>query len=236
MTAGDTQPVTVSRIPPIWRLAGIGVLLGLLSYCALLLNVRSHGITVLWPSNGLLLGVLLLTSRRQWPAYIAVGCLVDVGINLSLANPAPISIYLAGCNMIEVLVAAFLLHPVLVPVPDLTRKRQLLYFLAYGVVLAPVIAAYLASLTLQRYHANAMAHTFRLWLTADALGISTVTPLCLSFTRTVRFSRQSILRFLGPFALLCGVTLYVFWQTQFPTGTSSIRMTANACSENSMTP
>jgi diguanylate cyclase (GGDEF)-like protein/PAS domain S-box-containing protein len=212
----DIKHDAVTRIPPIWRLAGIGALLGLLSYCALMLNTRSGGITVLWPSNGLLLGMLLMTSRRQWPAYIAVGYFVDVAVNFSLSNPIPISVYLAGCNMIEVLIAAFLLHRVLVPAPDLTRKRQLLFFLAYGVVLAPVIAAYLASLTLQTYHGNPMAHTFRLWLTADALGISTVTPLCLSFSRTLRITPQSFFRFLGPFALLCAVTFYVFWQTQFP--------------------
>ena len=206
----------MSRIPPIWRLAGIGLLLALLSYSALLLNARSGGVTILWPSNGLLLGVLLLASRRQWPAYVVVGYLVDLGVNVSLSNPVPISIYLAGCNMIEVLVAAFLLYPVLVPAPDLTRKRQLLSFLAYGVVLAPVIAAFLASLTLQRFHSTAMAHTFRLWLTADALGISTVTPLCLSFAGEKHFLKQSLKGLLGPLALLCAVTVYVFWRTDVP--------------------
>src|SRR5271163_3861645 len=216
MTSTGTQPDNISRIPPAWRLAGIGAFLSVLSYSALLLNNRSGGITIVWPSNGLLLGALLLAPRRQWMAYIAVAFSVDLGVNLSISNPSLTSVYLAGCNMIEVLVAAFLLYRTIAPSPDLTRRRQLLSFLAYGVILASAIAAFLASLTLQRYHANAMAHTFRLWFTADALGISTVTPLCLSFTRTVRFSRESVLSFLGPFALLCGVTFYVFWQTEFP--------------------
>jgi diguanylate cyclase (GGDEF)-like protein/PAS domain S-box-containing protein len=216
MTSSDTQLGGTGRFPPILRLAGIGLLLGLFSYCALLLNVRSGGITILWPSNGLLLGVLLLTSRRQWPAYVVVGVLVDVGINLSLANPAPISIYLAGCNMVEVLVAAFLLYPVLVPAPDLTRKRQLVFFLGYGVILAPAIAAFLASLTLQRFHTNQMPHTFRLWFTADALGISTVTPLLLSPVENRHFSKQFLSRLVGPFVLLCAVTVYVFWRTDVP--------------------
>jgi len=216
MTLSDTLPGATSRFPPLLRLAGIGLLLGLLSYGALLLNARSGGITILWPSNALLLGVLLLTPRRQWPAYVVVGYLVDVGINIFLANPAPISIYLAGCNMVEVLVAAFLLYPVLRPSPDLTRKRQLVFFLAYGVVLAPMIAAFLASLTLQRFHSNQMAHTFRLWFTADALGISTVTPLCLSLVEGKYFSKQFLPRLVGPLALLCAVTFYVFWRTDVP--------------------
>jgi diguanylate cyclase (GGDEF)-like protein/PAS domain S-box-containing protein len=216
MTSTGTQPDNISRIPPAWRLAGIGAFLSVLSYSALLLNNRSGGITIVWPSNGLLLGALLLAPRRQWMAYIAVAFSVDLGVNLSIANPSLISVYLAGCNMIEVLVAAFLLYSTIAPAPDLTRRRQLVSFLAYGVVLAPAIASFLASLTLQRFHSNAMAHTFRLWFTADALGISTVTPLCLAFGPRGCLPKQSAFGFLWPFALLCGVTSYVFWQTDFP--------------------
>src|SRR5262249_349966 len=151
-----------------------------------------------------------------WPAYIVVGYLVDVAINIFLANPAPISIYLAGCNMVEVLVAAFLLYPVLIPSPDLTRKRQLVFFLPYGVVLPPMLAAFPASLTLQRFPSNEMAHTFRLWFTADALGMSTVTPLCLSLVEGKYFSKQFLPRLLGPLVLLCAVSFYVFWRSDVP--------------------
>jgi diguanylate cyclase (GGDEF)-like protein/PAS domain S-box-containing protein len=215
MTAEDIQP-EMSRLPPIRRLAGIGAILCLLSFCSLLLSSRSGGISVVWPSNGLLLGVLLATPRRQWLAYFAVAFAVDLGINLSLSNPGLISIYLAGCNMIEVLVAALLLYRTIAPDPDLTQRRQLRSFLTYGVIVAPVTAAFLASFALQRFHSLAVAHIFIPWFTADALGIATVTPLCLSFSKGERFSGDSLPRFLGPFALLCAVTVYVFWQSDFP--------------------
>src|SRR5271156_2712666 len=216
MTSTGTQPDTTSRIPPVWRLAAIGLFLSVLSYSALLLNNRSGGITIVWPSNGLLLGALLLAPRRQWLAYIAVAFSVDLGVNLSISNPSRTSVYLAGCNMIEVLVAAFLLYRTIAPSPDLTRRRQLVSFLACGVILAPAIAAFLASLTLQRFHSNAMAHTFRLWFTADALGISTVTPLCLAFGQRGCLPKQSAFGFLWPFALLCGVTSMFSCKTDSP--------------------
>ncbi|MBV8629937.1 MAG: diguanylate cyclase [Silvibacterium sp.] len=214
MASGDIQSAS-SFLPPIRRLAGLGILLGLSSYCALLLNLRSGGLTILWPSNGLLLGVLLLSSRKHWPAYVTVAFAVDFAINLSLANPLGISVYLSGCNMLESLLAALLLYRVMSPAPDLTVRRQLTFFLAFGVVLAPIVAAFFASLTLQRFHTTAMAHTFRLWLTADSLGISTVAPLCLSLG-TQKLSERTLFRLLGPFALLCAVTCYVFWQTDVP--------------------
>src|SRR5580698_7895782 len=83
------------RIPSVWRLLAFGAFVCLLSYSALVLNERSGGITVLWPSNGFLLGILLVVPRRQWLAYIAAAYCVDVGINVSLSNPVPISLYLA---------------------------------------------------------------------------------------------------------------------------------------------
>jgi diguanylate cyclase (GGDEF)-like protein/PAS domain S-box-containing protein len=211
----ETEDVA-PRIPSVWRLLAFGAFVCLLSYSALVLNERSGGITVLWPSNGFLLGILLVVPRRQWLAYIAVAYCVDVGINVSLSNPVPISLYLAVCNMVEVLVAAFLLYKALAPDPDLTRRRQLAKFLAYGVVLAPAIASFLASFALQRFHSRAMVHTFRLWFTADALGISTVTPLCLAFSQGRQRLKQVLLSASLPFTLLCAVTIYVFWQTSFP--------------------
>ena len=215
MTANAIQK-NDARIPSIWRLLGLGVFLGALSYSALLLNTSSGGITVLWPSNGLLLGVLLLSPRRQWPAYVAVAFVVDASINRILSNPLPISSYLAACNIAEVMTAAFLLFKTLAPDPDLTRRRQFTNFLLYGVVLAPAVAAFLASFALQGTQARTWSHAFRLWFTADALGIAIVTPLCISFHQRKWFSGSSLPKTAGLFALLGAVTVGSFWQTRYP--------------------
>ncbi len=212
----NTIPKSAARIPSIWRLAGLGALLGAFSYSALLLNVRSGGITVLWPANGLLLGVLLLSPRRQWPAYLSVAFVVDSGINLLLSNPIPISIYLAACNIVEVIAAAFLLFKTLSPDPDLTHRRQFTRFLIGGVVFAPAIAAFLASFALQAAQGQSWMHAFRLWFTADALGIAIVTPLCLSFHQHKLYSVRSLPRAAALYALLFAVTTASFWQTQYP--------------------
>src|SRR5277367_1850118 len=99
-------------------LAVLALLLAFLSTTTSLLNLsswRAGGITILWPSNGFLTGALLCVRRRHWPAYLAVGFVVDLGINLSLATPSWIAVYLAACNMIEATLAAALLFRTIAP-------------------------------------------------------------------------------------------------------------------------
>ena len=100
-------------IPPIHRVAVITASLLSLEIAALLLNRDSWnagGVTILWPSNGFLAGALLRTPKRQWPAYLAIGYLVDFALNCYLAQNASMwtSVYLSGCNMLEVVLAAAL--------------------------------------------------------------------------------------------------------------------------------
>jgi hypothetical protein len=53
-------------LPSPKRLAGVVLALGCLDIAALILNIHSWqtgGVTILWPTNGLLLGILLCTPR-----------------------------------------------------------------------------------------------------------------------------------------------------------------------------
>lgn len=211
----------MSWMPPVARLMGVALSLFLLSGTASLLNLRSWnagGITVLWPSNGFLLGVLLCAPRRQWAAYVAAGFLVDMGINCALANTLWSASYLAACNMTEALVAALFLYRTIAPKPDLTQRRQLLHFLFYGVIVAPAVAAFLARGVFGRIgpHFMPWLHTFLWWFTADALGIAVMTPLFLSMRDKPQFLGRSRAEVAGLILLVSGVSVAVFWQTQAP--------------------
>jgi diguanylate cyclase (GGDEF)-like protein/PAS domain S-box-containing protein len=219
ITGGLDGNSMLSRTPPLSRLVKVALLLGFLSFATRQLNVgswNSGGVTILWPSNGFLLGVLLCNPKRQWPAYVSIGWLIDFSINLSLDTPFVNSVYLSGCNMLEVLLAAFLLYPIVAPKPELTERKQLVAFLSYGVVLAPAVASFLASF-LQTAHLRVPTfHDFHRWFTADALGIATITPLYLAFQQREGFSGRSQGEIVGLFLLLFAVTLAVFSQTLFP--------------------
>jgi diguanylate cyclase (GGDEF)-like protein/PAS domain S-box-containing protein len=207
------------RVPPLSRLIKVALLLGCLSFATRQLNVGSWnagGVTILWPSNGFLLGVLLCNPKRQWPAYISIAWLIDFAVNLSLNTPLFHGVYLAGCNMLEALLAALLLYPVIAQRPDLTQRKQFVPFLAYGVGLAPAVASLLASFMQTDHFKLPTFHDIHRWFTADALGIATVTPLYLAFQQREHFSGRSRLEICGLFLLLLAVTSAVFWQTRAP--------------------
>ena len=206
-------------IPSVWQLAGLALALICLSGAASLINERSWsagGVTILWPSNGLLLGVLLCAPRRHWLSYLAVGFMVDCGLNRVLGCTNFAALYLSSCNMTEVLVAAVPLYRIISPKPDLTQRKQLKSFLIYGVIVAPTVASFLSSFQTAQSFSLPVLHSFQEWITADALGIATVTPLYLAFKQHKSFSSRSWQEISLLFGLLCVTTSYVFWQTQYP--------------------
>jgi diguanylate cyclase (GGDEF)-like protein/PAS domain S-box-containing protein len=206
-------------LPSPGRLAKVALALACLDLAALLLNVHSWqtgGVTILWPTNGLLLGILLCVPRRHWPAYIAVGFAVDLAVNRSLSFYFWPSAYFAACNMLEAGLAAVLLYRTISPKPDLTQRRQLVRLILYGVIVAPVVASLCAQLNTATAHSLPLFNSFKHWFTADALGIAVMTPLYLSLHQRERFSRRSRLEITGLLMMLFAATLAVFWQTRFP--------------------
>jgi diguanylate cyclase (GGDEF)-like protein/PAS domain S-box-containing protein len=214
----------LSALPPIADLLRVTLLLAILSTAASALNLdswRSGGVTILWPSNGFLLGVLLCSPRRHWPSYLTIGFVVDLGINIYLSHIITghtgfSSEYLSTCNMLEVYLAAQFLYKTISPDPDLTKRRQLFALLAYGVVLVPALISLLASIGITGGFTSPNLHSFQEWFTADGLGVAIVTPLYLSYHRREHFPDRSWIEIAGLFALLCAITYFIFWQTRLP--------------------
>ncbi len=210
---------TVPRFPSLWRVVKVALLLGFLSFASRELNLNSWsagGVTILWPTNGLLMGILLCNPKRHWPIYLTVGGIIDLFLNLSLGSPVYIALYLGTCNLLEATIGALLLYTVIAAKPDLTQRRQLIAFLGYGVLLAPLMASFAASFALNGYFTSPTFHNFERWFAGDALGIATVTPLYLAFHRKDRFGARSWPEIIGLFVLLGAVTFGVFWQTRYP--------------------
>jgi diguanylate cyclase (GGDEF)-like protein/PAS domain S-box-containing protein len=218
IAAHDTNE-KIPWLPTVQRLAGVAIALAFLDFAAMLLNIetwQAGGVTILWPTNGLLLGVLLCAPRRQWTAFLVVGFAVDASINLILDNQVLGALYFAACNMLETGLAAVLLYRTISPKPDLTQRRQLVRLVLYGVLLAPALASLCAQLKTYGMTSPGMLPSFKQWFTADALGIAVMTPLYLSFNQGKHFSGRSRLEVAGLLTLLFAVAMAVFWQTQFP--------------------
>jgi diguanylate cyclase (GGDEF)-like protein/PAS domain S-box-containing protein len=182
---------------------------------------RAGGVTLIWPTNGFLIGYLLCAPRRRWPAYLAIGFLVDLGVNLLLGESWA-SPYLALCNMVEVGLAVVLMYRSISSPPDLTQRKQLTALTLYGMVVAPGVASGLAALTsfLFAHHGSPyLRHQFllfRTWYLADALGAATVTPLYWSYRFRVGYNSRSWGERIGLFLLVIAATLLIFLQSRVP--------------------
>ena len=85
-------PESDRAYPSVRQCATVVILLCLLSTAASLLNLdswRAGGVTIMWPSNGFLLGVLLCSPRRYWAQYLALGYVVDLWLGVYTPATVP---------------------------------------------------------------------------------------------------------------------------------------------------
>ena len=213
------EAFSASRITNFRSILVVALVLAVLAVLASVVNVaswRAGGVTILWPSNGFLIGVLLCTARDRWLPYFAIAVGVDFCVNMTLGMEAAVSGYFSACNLLEVFVAVNLLYPIISPEPDLTRRRQLVYFLLYGVLVSPAVAAGAASFFITHHFAVPDVHAFQYWFTADALGIAIITPLCLSFFHRKHFPATPWPISVVLFLLLGAATVIVFTTDRYP--------------------
>jgi diguanylate cyclase (GGDEF)-like protein/PAS domain S-box-containing protein len=213
------MPGRMEWMPPARRLLKVALGLCLLSFSTGALDTQLYnasGFSLVWLSNGFLLGVLLCSPRRQWPAFLVLGYVIDFSLNLSLANPLGMAAGFAVCNMFETVLAAWLMYATIAPAPDLTQVKQLRSFLINGVVIAPAATSLLSTILVHLEYGEAFVHSLRSWYAADLLGIATMTPIYLSFHYGKKFSPRSRFEVAGLFVLLTAVSLGVFRFTTFP--------------------
>ncbi|WP_263373832.1 sensor domain-containing diguanylate cyclase [Granulicella aggregans] len=174
---------------------------------------------ICWPIDGLLIGVLLLCSRRNWP-WIMAGYVITTGTHLRLLGEPVIQ--LAGdtlCNVFEMVFAAAVL-PAFNNLSEWLRKpRLILRFSVMVLIGAPLIPALVWSRFAHAYLREEFWSVVGHWLSGDALGIALYTPLVLVLAsretyQLLRPGRR--LATLAMFGVLLGASWFIFHQTAYP--------------------
>lgn len=201
------------------RLGLVTVLFAVTARAALALSDLSlDHVACIWLANGVVLGVMLMAPRRHWAAYLLAASVGNIFANWELRSDIVFTCLLTVINMFEIVVAAIPLRAALRRT-DLSKRQALLPFLGYGVVLAPLSAAILASLTVYAFYGTPPLQTVMIWFAADALGIGIVTPV------VVAVMRGQLADLFGParasntvlyVAVVTVVAMGVFSQTTFP--------------------
>ena len=191
-----------------------------LSIASILLNDVNHqinGLSLIWLPNALLIGIMLCVPRKQWPAYLALGFVIDISINVVTGTAPSEALFLTLCNSLEVLVACATIAPAMPGCPDLHEPRQMGRLMVCGMVLAPAVSSWLAAWYRDGASSLPSVVSFRFWFASDALGIAMIAPLYLSFRQQTRFSARSWLEVTGLFVLVGGLSLAVFRLSSYPT-------------------
>jgi diguanylate cyclase (GGDEF)-like protein len=138
-----------------------------------------------WPASGVTVSVLILRSRREWPAFLAAIWLADFLMDTHGGGgySVRVSCGLATANCAEPLLAAALLRRYLGAPPDLSSMRDLGVFYLAAAGCGPLLSALIASGWQAILGANQVWPYLGRWYIGDALGVVVVAPALLSCAR-----------------------------------------------------
>jgi PAS domain S-box-containing protein len=201
----------------------LGLAAGVLVFAGVMASYQtskfSGGPAPLWPSNALLLVLLLRTRPALWPWMIASGL---VGNLLATAAQSPPWWLLCGLpvsNTIEVSFAAAALTRLCGGRPVLTRPGDAARFVLIAALAAPALSATIAAGVVGLANPGSFVDTWVVWFASRSLGALLVAPPLLTIEwAEIRYLGN--LRYLAEVSALMALVLladlFVFGQTRYP--------------------
>ncbi|MGY5810959.1 MASE1 domain-containing protein [Rhizobium sp. LEGMi198b] len=142
--------------------------------------VPGTGISI-WPPSGLFIATLVLAPRQSWPWWIVAGCLAELFSNLWFQSPLPAAFLIYAGNALEAVVGAWLVNRTCGRPVRLETLQEVLSFVVFAAVIAPIVSATIGSATLAWFDMQSQSFTtaWPLWWIGDATGVLIVAPLAL---------------------------------------------------------
>jgi len=141
---------------------------------------------VFFPAAGVTLAALVLTRRAAWPFVLAGAGMAEVGVDLAHGSDLLPAFGWAAANLTEALLGAtLLLWACRRRAPDLSRRTDLLAFLALPVAAAPVVGGLVGFLNAELLGDGAAWPEYVLrWWVGDGLGVLVVGGTVIALART----------------------------------------------------
>ncbi|HEX5110047.1 MAG TPA: MASE1 domain-containing protein [Vicinamibacterales bacterium] len=153
-------------------------------YTAGVLGLRlayvNQSVSAVWPPAGIAVGTLLSFGTGLWPAVAVGAFLVNIGASGDLGS----TVLIAIGNTLEALLACWLVKRYAGGASAFTRANTVFRFAFFGGLLAPIVAASIATLALRAAHLSG-ADNSPLWFTwwlGDAVGILLIAPLVVMWS------------------------------------------------------
>lgn len=170
-------------------------------------------VSLIWPSSGLALAVLILGGRHYWPSIFAGAFMA----NLLNGNSGWVSGFIAIGSTLEPLIGRWLLLNIKSFNPGLNRPKDYLLLILFGGV-SVLAGALIGTTTLffaELIDFSAMPSVFLNWWQGDTFGIVSISPLILIWCSYPKKwpSRDRIISAVGCFGLLIitGQVIFLGW-------------------------
>ena len=150
------------------------------------LVLRPQMVWPLWPGCALLVGLLLLVPRKIWPILIVAGMGGFVLYDLQAGLPIRSTLLLILADTCEILIAALGVSYAFDGIPSLNSVKSLTWYSVFAIVLAPLVAAFIATTA---FPSNYWVR-WRIAFFTEALAFLTVTPAILSWAAARRASAR----------------------------------------------
>jgi len=174
---------------------------------------------VVWPFNGMFIGVLLMTPKRRWPWMLA-GFLAAFVLFESHSKDEPSEIAIITlCSLAEVIITALALPPFRTLCEWIMEPYLMLRFTLVAVIGVPAAFSIPVSIYFHLHGAVPLWDTALIWGLGDAVGMSLSLPLVLVLISPETyelFRWQALPQTLGLLGGLCAVTWFVFHQQTYP--------------------
>jgi signal transduction histidine kinase len=139
-----------------------------------------------FPSAGVTLAALLLAPRRTWPLLVIAVAVAEVAVDLTHGQSVPMALGFAAANVAEPLVGAAGLTAAVTGARSL--RAQLLLFVAFAVVLGPMIGGAIGGLVAVSWGSGgAWGPIAGRWWLGDAIGVLVVATPLLVWVHPPRF-------------------------------------------------
>jgi len=202
--------------------AFIGILYCFVAASTILLTSNGKDIASVWPANAVLVAILALRARREWPAFLIAGFLGNAVANILTRGTIEGPILFSIANMAEIVVAATAMHRGAGQTSALQRPDTVLRFLLSCGLIAPSISAVIGAATAVVGFGQPFLPSLRTWFLADSLGLLFFTPLFLALFRgdfIVCFRERTMpqrLEALGLQLLTAAVAYATFFSEHWP--------------------
>jgi PAS domain S-box-containing protein len=184
-----------------------------------MLTLPPHSISVFWPPNGVVLGIMLLTPRWRWNAILAGILLGQLVLNFVDAKPPLLTAAFTVANIVEIWIGAVLMQRFCGPVVLLRRTKEVVYLILFAAVLGCAVSGAISIVAVMLViPETTFLSAWAVWMVADGMSTIILTPVLLTWVPHegarlepfgARYWREAIILFV----LLALVSEYVFGPT-----------------------